>query len=422
MTDQAARPSFAPAGGHVHPRDSSPDQPCSVAALGMVMRDYVAKLGSPWIEGEITEWNPRAVGTFARLRDVDGDAVISLTIWSRVRDRIPEDIKAGDRIVVCAKPEYRLKTGDLSYVVSSARHVGLGDLLEKLERLRAQLRSEGLLDPARKRRLPFLPHTVGLITGKNSDAEKDVLRNAELRWPHVRFRVVHASVQGDQCVPSVLAALHRLEEDPEIDVIVIARGGGDFQDLLGFSDERLLRAVAAASTPVVSAIGHDADRPLLDDIADLRASTPTDAAKRVVPDVAEQLALVRQARSRLTTRLAHRLQHETTHLAQLRSRPVLRAPERLVQDRAAWVDQALARGRAAADRALHGGDAAVAELRASLRALSPQHTLDRGYGIVQVAGAIVRDAAQAPAGAAALITVAHGSFTATSHGSDAASE
>jgi exodeoxyribonuclease VII large subunit len=416
MVDTAARPAFAPAGGQVHPRDSSPDRPCSVAALGTVVRDYVAKLGSPWIEGEVTEWNVRAVGTFARLRDIDGDAVISLTIWSRVRDRIPKDIKAGDRIVVCAKPEYRLKSGDLSYVVSSAKHVGLGDLLESLERLRSRLRAEGMLDPGRKRRLPFLPHTVGLITGKNTDAEKDVLRNAELRWPHVRFRVAHAVVQGDQCVPSVLAALRTLDEDPEVDVIVIARGGGDFQDLLGFSDERMLRAVAAASTPIVSAIGHEADRPLLDDVADLRASTPTDAAKRVVPDVAEQLALVRQARARLATRLSQRLQHEQVHLAQLRSRPALRAPESLIQDRAAWVDQALARGRASADRALTRGHAEIAQLRASLRALSPQHTLDRGYAIVQIGGQVVRDARQAPEGAEAIVTVARGSFAATSHG------
>jgi len=412
----ASGPAFAPPGGTVHPRDSSPDHPCSVAALGTVVRDYVAKLGSPWIEGEVTEWNVRAVGTFARLRDLEGDAVISLTIWSRVRDRLPKDIKPGDRIVVCAKPEYRVKSGDLSYTVSSARHVGLGDLLENLERLRSRLRAEGLLEPERKRRLPFLPHTIGLITAKNSDAEKDVLRNAELRWPHVSFRVEHATVQGDQCVPTVLTALRKLDDDPTVDVIVIARGGGDFQDLLGFSDERLLRAVAAAQTPVVSAIGHDADRPLLDDIADLRASTPTDAAKRVVPDVAEQLAIVRQVRARLASRVAQKVQHEIAHFEQLRSRPVLRLPERMLEDRAASIEQHLARGRAATERRLARGTTDVAELRAGLRALSPQHTLDRGYAIVEVGGEIVRDAASAPSGAAATVTVARGRFAATSRG------
>ena len=170
------------------------------------------------------------------------------------------------------------------------KHVGLGDLLERLERLRRTLAAEGLFDPARKRRLPFLPHRIGLVTGRDSDAEKDVLRNAQLRWPQVEFRTVHAAVQGERAVPEVTAAILELDADPTVDVIIIARGGGDFQNLLGFSDEGLVRAAAAATTPIVSAIGHEADRPLLDDVADLRASTPTDAAKRVVPDVAEELA------------------------------------------------------------------------------------------------------------------------------------
>ena len=196
------------------------------------------------------------------------------------------------------KADYFVKTGDFTFAVSAMRHVGLGDQLERLERLRAQLRAEGLFDPSRKKPIPFLPHVIGLITGEKSDAEKDVHRNAELRWPQVRFRTAYAAVQGDRCVPETIGALKALDADPDVDVIVIARGGGDPQTLLGFSDERLLRAVAAASTPVVSAIGHENDHPLLDDVADLRASTPTDAAKRVVPDVAEQRALVRSAARR----------------------------------------------------------------------------------------------------------------------------
>ena len=208
---------------------------------------------------------------------------------------MPADLKVGDHVIACVKADYFVKAGDFSFAVSSLRHVGLGDQLEKLERLRVQLRAEGLFDSSRKKPLPFLPHVIGLITGERSDAEKDVHRNAELRWPQVRFRTEYAAVQGDRCVPETLAALKALDADPEVDVIVIARGGGDPQTLLGFSDERLLRAVAAASTPIVSAIGHENDRPLLDDVADLRASTPTDAAKRVVPDVAEQLTLVASA-------------------------------------------------------------------------------------------------------------------------------
>lgn len=422
MTDAATgpgmlagtRPAFAPP---VHPRDSTPDQPCQVGDLGTVMRDYIAKLGAPWVEGEITEWNRRASGVFATLRDVAGDAHIGLVVWSSVLLRIPKDIKVGDRVVVCVKPEYRIKTGGLSFVVSGMRHVGLGDMLERLEKLRATLRSEGLFDPARKRPLPFLPRRVGLITGENSDAEKDVLRNAQLRWPQVDFRVEHAKVQGDQSVSSVLAALKRLDADPTVEVIVIARGGGDLQDLLGFSDERLLRAVAAASTPVVSAIGHENDRPLLDDVADLRASTPTDAAKRVVPDVAEQLSLVRQLRSRLTTRLVHRVQHDVTHLEQLRSRPSLRSPDGMLVGRSQDVWLQLSRGRDLVERQVESALRRTGELGAALRALSPAATLARGYAIAHTdGGVIVRDAAQAPAGTPLVVTLDRGSLAARSEG------
>src|SRR5690606_17043289 len=222
------------------------------------------------------------------------------------------------------------RAGDFSFTVASAKHVGPGAQLGRLEKLRAQWRQEGLSDLARKKQLPFLPHVIGLITGERSDAEKDVHRNAALRWPHVRFRTEYAAVQGDRCVPETLAALARLDADPEVDVIIIARGGGDPQTLLGFSDERLVRAVAAASTPVVSAIGHENDHPLLDDVADLRASTPTDAAKRVVPDVGEQRALIGQLRARATSRLTQRLAHDIAQLEQLRSRPVLRSPESMI--------------------------------------------------------------------------------------------
>ncbi|NKF30734.1 exodeoxyribonuclease VII large subunit, partial [Pseudomonas sp. BGM005] len=224
---------------------------------------------------EITSWNVRGGNIFARLKDTRSDAQISIRIWSSVRPRIPGDLAVGDHVVAAVKADYFVKAGDFSFTVSAMKHVGLGDQLERLEKLRLQLRQEGLFDASRKKRLPFLPHVIGLITGERSDAEKDVHRNAELRWPQVRFRTEYAAVQGDRCVPDTLAALARLDADPDVDVIIIARGGGDPQTLLGFSDERLVRAVAAASTPVVSAIGHENDHPLLDDVADLRASTPT---------------------------------------------------------------------------------------------------------------------------------------------------
>lgn len=410
-----AQPAFS---GPVRPKDSTSDSPCQVGDLGRDMREYIARLGSPWVEGEITEWNVRAVGTFATLRDLEGDAVIRLAIWSSVRSRIPDDIKVGDHVVVCAKPDYRVQRGDLSFIVSSIKHVGLGDLLERLERLRRQLAAEGLFDQARKKRLPFLPRVIGLITGRATDAEKDVVRNAQLRWPHVTIRPVYAAVQGEQCVPQVLAALEELDTDPEVDVIVIARGGGDFQDLLGFSDERLIRAVAASNTPVVSAIGHENDRPLLDEVADLRASTPTDAAKRIVPDVAEQLAMIRDARARLTSRLVQRLSYEQDRIASLRSRPVLREPENMLRDRQLHIDQAISRGRYAVQAACERAASDTVRLRTALRALSPQSTLDRGYAIVQRVPEhdIVRDAATATAGQELTVTVAQGSFAAVSQG------
>jgi exodeoxyribonuclease VII large subunit len=323
----------------------------------------------------------------------------------------------GDHVVACVKADYFPRTGDFSFSISAMRHVGLGEQLERLEALRVQLRSEGLFDPVRKKKLPFLPHCIGLITGENSDAEKDVHRNAELRWPRVRFRTKHAAVQGERCVPETIAALKALDADPDVDVIVIARGGGDPQTLLGFSDERLLRAVASASTPIVSAIGHENDRPLLDDVADVRASTPTDAAKRVVPDVSEQRALVAQLRARLTGRLTQRVLHDIAQLEQIRSRPALRAPHSMLTSRAQELWMLSNRGRDIVDRRIEGERRRTNELGAGLRALSPLATLARGYAIAQLPdGSVLRDAADAPVGTVLRVTVEQGSVAARSEG------
>ncbi len=413
----AVVPGEAPPPDSVAPRDSRPDAPTSVARLNDTIRGFVQNWGVVWVEGEITSWNLRGGNVFGRMKDLATDSAISFRLWSSTRERTPADLKVGDHVIACVKADYFVKTGDFTFTISAMRHVGLGDQLEKLERLRAQLRAEGLFDAARKKPIPFLPHLIGLITGENSDAEKDVHRNAELRWPHVRFRTKHAAVQGDRCVPETIAALKALDADPDVDVIVITRGGGDPQTLLGFSDERLLRAVASASTPIVSAIGHENDHPLLDDVADLRASTPTDAAKRLVPDVAEQRALVGQLRTRLTSRLTQRVTHDIAQLEQLRSRPVLRAPESLLTTRSHEVYVLAGRGRERVDRALEAASRRTAELRATLRALSPASTLARGYAIAHLAdGVIVRDAEQAPAGTHVVVTVGDGSFAARSDG------
>ncbi|WP_426184248.1 exodeoxyribonuclease VII large subunit [Microbacterium sp. TWP3-1-2b2] len=407
----------------VAPRDSTADAPTSVARLNGTIRDFIARWNVVWVEGEITSWNVRGGNVFGRLKDTQSDAQISIRLWSSVRGRIPADLGIGDHVVAAVKADYFVKAGDFSFTVSSMKHVGLGDQLERLEKLRAQLRQEGLFDSSRKKSLPFLPHVIGLITGERSDAEKDVHRNSELRWPQVRFRTEYAAVQGDRCVPETLAALAKLDADPEVDVIIIARGGGDPQTLLGFSDERLVRAVAAASTPIVSAIGHENDHPLLDDVADLRASTPTDAAKRVVPDVGEQRALIGQLRSRATTRLTQRISHDIQQLEQVRSRPVLRSPDPIIDARAQEIWLQVSRGRDTITRRLDMAARKTTELRASLRALSPAATLARGYAIAHLdGGVILRDAADAPAGAALTITVDRGSLAARSEGEIAETE
>jgi exodeoxyribonuclease VII large subunit len=390
------------------------DTPWPVGLLSAKIKGWIDRLGSVWVEGEITQWGASGGNVYGKLKDLEADVTVGFTIWSSVKSRLPADLKQGDRVVALVKPNYWVKGGTLTMQVFEMRHVGLGDLLERLERLRQQLAAEGLFSPARKRPLPFLPGLVGLVTGRDSDAEKDVLRNAQLRWPSVRFRVVHAAVQGDRAAADVTAAVRTLDADPEVDVIIVARGGGDFQNLLVFSDETLVRAVAAIETPLISAIGHEADRPLLDDVADLRASTPTDAAKRVVPDVAEELARVAQARSRIGTRLTSLLGHEIDRLQQLRSRPVLANPVWLVDSRAEELGRYVSRSHELVHRVVERNLTRVGELAAQLRALSPQGTLDRGYAIAQLpSGAAVRDAGDAPVGTPLLLTVSRGRIHST---------
>lgn len=394
------------------------DAPWPVAQMSEKIAAWIDRLGQVWIEGEITQWQLRGGHVYGKLRDLNQDATISFTVWRSVAQRLTSDFSQGDRVVALVKPNFWVKGGSLTVQVFDLSHVGIGELLERLERLRRQLQSEGLFELDRKRRLPFLPGLIGLITGRDSDAEKDVIRNATLRWPGVQFRVHYAAVQGDRAASEVTAGIEALDRDPEVDVIVIARGGGDFQNLLPFSDERVVRAASAATTPIVSAIGHEADRPLLDEVADLRASTPTDAAKRVVPDVGEELAGLDQARARLTTRLGQLLAHETDRIAQLRGRPVLAAPDRLIDERAEELVRWIARGTELADRAIEDRARSLAEARGRLTALSPRATLERGYAIAQLVdgdaagagtpGAVLRDPADAPAGTAIRLSLAGG--------------
>ncbi|NLT27041.1 MAG: exodeoxyribonuclease VII large subunit [Microbacteriaceae bacterium] len=362
---------------------TTPEQPFQVAEMSHIMRDYIGRLGTVWVEGELTSWNERGGHVYAKLRDLEQDANLSLTVWRSVVQKLDATFEQGDRVLVQAKPDFWVKGGTLSLQVYDVRHSGIGNLLAELERLRRRLAEEGLFDPARKVRPPLLPQRIGLITGRDSDAEKDVRRNAELRWPAVRFRTIHTRVQGERTVDEVVAALRELDADPEVDVIIVARGGGDFLHLLPFSDERLVRAAAEVVTPLVSAIGHEADRPLLDEVADLRASTPTDAAKRVVPDVAEQLQFVGDLRARILRRITDQITHETRYLENLRSRPALADPAWLVDRHAEDLVHLAARGEELAQRHVERAGERVEALRQRLVSLSPEGTLRRGYAIVE---------------------------------------
>ena len=393
---------------------STVDAPWPVALLSAKIKGWIDRLGAVWVEGEITQWGLSGGNVYGKLKDLDADVTVGFTVWSSVKAKLPDDLKQGDRVVALVKPNYWVKGGSLTMQVFEMRHVGLGDLLERLERLRQALRSEGLFDLDRKRPLPFLPGCIGLITGKDSDAEKDVLRNAQLRWPAVEFRVIHTAVQGDRASGEVTAALRTLDADPDVDVIIVARGGGDFQNLLVFSDETLVRTAASCVTPIVSAIGHEADRPLLDEVADLRASTPTDAAKRVVPDVADELARVQQARARIGNRMTAQVRTEIDRLEQLRSRPVLTASAWIVDSRAEELGRYVGRSAELIERLIERSQTSVLDLRSQLRALSPQRTLDRGYAIAQLpGGAVLRSSADAVPGTPLLLTLADGAASAT---------
>ena len=391
--------------------DSSPETPWSVLKLSELMGGYIDRLGTVWIEAEVTQWGKAAGNIYGKLSDIEADAAVSFTVWRRAQEDIPDTIAQGDRVIAQVKPSWWVKGGTLSMNVLAMRHTGLGEILEKLQKLKTTLAAEGLFAEDIKTPLPFLPNTIGLVTGRDSDAEKDVIHNATLRWPDVSFRIEYAAVQGDRCVPEVLRALATLEADPEVDVIIVARGGGDFMNLLPFSDESLVRYVASMTTPVVSAIGHEADRPLLDDVADLRASTPTDAAKRVVPDVDNERRIITEARTRMDQRVASLVEYEIERLHAFRSRPILADPFTLVDTKSEEVLQLVVRGVDLAHLRIERATAEVAELSGHLRGLSPQSTLDRGYAIARKAdGTVISRVEQATSGDELHVRVSDGTI------------
>ncbi|WP_315095277.1 exodeoxyribonuclease VII large subunit [uncultured Cellulomonas sp.] len=394
--------------------DTTPDRPWPVRHLAPKIADYIAKMPPVWVEGQVLNLKKWNTLYFLTLRDTDLDMSLSVTAPAFAIDKLADKLADGAHLVVHARPQFHAKKGTLTFAADDVRLVGLGELLARIEHLKGILGAEGLFEPSRKRALPFLPAVVGLIVAQQGDAEHDVVSNARARWSAVQFEIRRVTVQGPRAVPEVSAAIAELDRDPRVDVIVVARGGGSFEDLLPFSNEALVRVAAACRTPLVSAIGHHLDTPLLDLVADFRASTPTDAAKRIVPDVSEERARVSQARLRARAALTMRLTREQTGLDQVRSRPVLASPTTLVD----LHEQRVAALRDGARRSLHTalvhGRAEVAGLTAQVRALSPAATLDRGYAVVQRAdGDVLRDPAEVGDGDALRIRVARGELAAT---------
>jgi exodeoxyribonuclease VII large subunit len=399
--------------------ETSASSPAPVRQIANLVSQYVDRLGAVWVEGQIAQINrrPGIQTVFMTLRDSVADISVPLTVPRDRVDSLATPLVEGASVVVLAKPSYYANRGSFSLAVREIRMVGLGELLARLEQRRQLLAAEGLFARELKRALPFLPRRVGLVTAPESAAERDVLDNARRRWPNVAFEVAYATMQGQRAAGEVMEALGRLERHPDVDVIVITRGGGSVEDLLPFSDEGLVRAVHRLRTPVVSAIGHEQDQPLLDLVADVRASTPTDAAKLVVPDVAEEMRLVETARHRLRHALGGWVSREQAGLDALRSRPVLGDPRVLLDDRAAEVDDLLGRARRTLGHRLDRAQDDVAHHRARARALSPLATLERGYAVLEDAdGHVVTSVAGVAPKAAISVRVADGRVHAVTTG------
>ncbi|MDT5035587.1 MAG: exodeoxyribonuclease large subunit [Micromonosporaceae bacterium] len=419
MTEAATTgaPAATPASGATPA--STAEHPWPVRIVSQKISAWISRLGWIWVDGQVAQISrrPGTSTVFLTLRDPSADLSLTVTTNRDVLDLGAPNLTDGARIVVHAKPDFYPARGTLSLRADEIRQVGVGELLARIEHLKKLLAAEGLFARERKRRLPFLPGRIGLVTGRASAAERDVQTNTRRRWPAVEFRTINVAVQGPTAVPQLIDALNVLDRDPTIDVIVLARGGGSIEDLLPFSDEALCRAVFACGTPVVSAIGHETDAPLVDYVADVRASTPTDAAKRIVPDLGEQVALLDQARHRLRRGVGHLIDRERRHLDAIRSRPVLARPETMIETRAMEVSSLRDRGTRTLDHRLDRAGAELAHTLARLRALSPAATLQRGYAIVQAAdGAVVRSPAEVPPAGRLRIRLAGGELTATADG------
>ena len=400
--------------------ETSAEKPVPVRVISEKLNEYIKRLGEIWVEGEIAQLNDRAGSgmIYMRLRDPSVDMYLEVTCPRSVFKAVAP-MTDNARVVIYSKVNFYMPTGRLSLSAKEIRQVGVGELLARLEALKKILAAEGLFAPERKRALPFLPNKIGLICGRASAAEKDVKENAKRRWPSVQFETREVAVQGADAVIQVSAALRELDADPEVDVIIITRGGGSFEDLLPFSDEGLVRLAASCTKPIVSAIGHEQDTPLLDLVADLRASTPTDAAKRVVPDIQEELLKISQLRDRADRKINDLVVLEMTKIVAFMQRPVMKDPMVMVTSREEIIKGFSARTFASMNARLIRAYDEINHTRARVRSLSPQATLDRGYSVVQkIDGTIVRSAESLTKGEKLSLRLAKGVALATADGSD----
>ncbi len=398
--------------------ETSAEKPVPVRVVSEAISDYINRLGIIWVEGEIAQLNDRAGSgmVYMRLRDPSVDMYLEVACPRGVFKSVAP-LPENARIVILAKVNFYTPTGRLSLTAKEIRQVGVGELLARLEALKKVLAAEGLFAPERKKPLPFLPNKIGLICGRASAAEKDVKENARRRWPSVLFETREVAVQGSDAVIQVSNALRELDADPDVDVIIITRGGGSFEDLLPFSDEGLVRLAAACRKPIVSAIGHEQDTPLLDLVADLRASTPTDAAKRVVPDVHEELTKIKQLRDRADRRINDLVVLEMTKIVALLQRPVMKDPLVMVTSREEIINTLSTRSFASMSARLTRAYEEISLTAARVRTLSPQATLDRGYSVVQMSdGSILRSATALKGGEKLTLRLAEGVAHATAEG------
>jgi len=392
---------------------TSPERPWPVRHLSPKIGDYIARMSPVWVEGQLLNVKRWKHLLFVTLRDTEETMSLRATIPAAQADALGLDLTEGSRVVIHAKPQWWMRSGDLQMVADQVRAVGIGDLLARIEALKGVLAREGLFAAERKVALPVIPRLIGLVVATQGDAEHDVVTNARARFPRAQFEIRRVTVQGPRAVPEVVAAMRDLDAHPEVDVIVVARGGGSLEDLLPFSDEALVRAAAQIATALVSAIGHELDAPLLDLVADFRASTPTDAGKSIVPDLATELGWLAGARQLMVAAVTQRVRRERERLVMMRARPVMADPVRMVSVHREALTHLRRALRTTASHTLAQHRAILTSHTAALRALSPQSTLDRGYAVVRHRnGAVVRSHSDVTVGDHLSVRLASGALTA----------